>query len=577
MNIRVVIFAFFFISLTLSAQQEKLIDSLERVVTQQPDSLKIHTYSELVKVLVRVDIEKAKGYLDKEVALAASLKKPSLNARARMDEGNYYSVKANFAEAEKSYNEAIEFYDNANDSLSMAKVFNNMSRAMFYQGNIEGALDIALKAARINERLNPNRTELIGNYLSIGNTQSSLGRYESSLEYYRKAEAIALSEDNALRLAQVRHNIGENMKWLERYSEALPYFNNNVEYYTSANNEYKLANTYNSLGTVYFEMDSIEKAKPYFEQSYALSKKLGIAQGLAFNARNLGRISLKENDPQKALDYYSQGMNHSLESNSTAILVQDYNNVSTAYYALGDYKNAYDYKSKHQVLNDSVYKMESIEKLSELEVKYQTEKKEATIKTLSLQTKNDKLTKTLYGIGMVSFIAIAGLLYFGFRQRIKKNKIAQEKQEAILKQEIEFKKKELTSQTLHLVQKNTFINELKDNLEKIKQSPELFKVEFRRLVLLLRKESAEDKDWEVFKSYFSEVHNNFDNTLKSINSDISEKEIRLASFLRMNLTTKEIASMLNVLPDSVLKSKYRLKKKLGIEKEQDLSTYLNTL
>ena len=118
MNIRVVIFAFFFISLTLSAQQEKLIDSLERVVTQQPDSLKIHTYSELVKVLVRVDIEKAKGYLDKEVALAASLKKPSLNARARMDEGNYYSVKANFAEAEKSYNEAIEFYDNANDSLS---------------------------------------------------------------------------------------------------------------------------------------------------------------------------------------------------------------------------------------------------------------------------------------------------------------------------------------------------------------------------------------------------------------------------------------------------------------------------
>ena len=81
----------------------------------------------------------------------------------------------------------------------------------------------------------------------------------------------------------------------------------------------------------------------------------------------------------------------------------------------------------------------------------------------------------------------------------------------------------------------------------------------------------------MFKSYFSEVHKNFDNILKSITGDISEKEIRLASFLRMNLSTKEIASMLKVLPDSVLKSKYRLKKKLGVEKEQDLGNYLNSI
>ena len=56
----------------------------------------------------------------------------------------------------------------------------------------------------------------------------------------------------------------------------------------------------------------------------------------------------------------------------------------------------------------------------------------------------------------------------------------------------------------------------KENLEKIKKSPELFKIEFRRLVMLLKKESAEDKDWEVFKSYFSEVHNNFDQKIKSM-------------------------------------------------------------
>ena len=160
---------------------------------------------------------------------------------------------------------------------------------------------------------------------------------------------------------------------------------------------------------------------------------------------------------------------------------------------------------------------------------------------------------------------------------MKKNRIAREKQEEIYKQEIAYKKKELTSQTLHLVQKNTFIQELMENLENLKSSPEKFKPEFRRMVMLLKRENASDKNWEIFKTYFSEVHNDFDQKLRTLYADITEKEIRLAAFLRMNLTIKEIATTLNVLPDSILKSKYRLKKKLGLDKETDLTSFLNTL
>ena len=178
---------------------------------------------------------------------------------------------------------------------------------------------------------------------------------------------------------------------------------------------------------------------------------------------------------------------------------------------------------------------------------------------------------------MASALALFGLSVFGYRQRIKKNRIAREKQEEIYKQEIAHKKKELASQTLHLVQKNTFLEELKENLENLKNSPDKFKMEFRRIVMLLKKEKASDKDWETFKTYFSEVHNDFDQKLKTLYADISEKEIRLAAFLRMNLTTKEIAATMNVLPDSILKSKYRLKKKLGLDKETDLTGFLNTL
>lgn len=265
-------------------------------------------------------------------------------------------------------------------------------------------------------------------------------------------------------------------------------------------------------------------------------------------------------------------------------LQQHYLNLSDTYAALKRYNEAYDYRVKHQVIHDSIYSKENADKINELEIKYQTEKKEAEIalqdeeiNTLNAQAKVNTLTKGLYAGGMFTFVAVSGLLFFGFKQRIKKNRIAREKQEEIYKQEIAYKKKELTSQTLHLVQKNTFIQELMENLENIKNSPEKFKMEFRRIVMLLKKENASDKDWEVFKTYFSEVHNDFDQKLKTLSADISEKEIRLAAFLRMNLTTKEIAATMNVLPDSILKSKYRLKKKLGLNKETDLSSFLNGL
>jgi tetratricopeptide (TPR) repeat protein len=573
-----------FLSMQLFSQNQKILDSLEAALSTQVDSLKMNTYGSLIKGYARSNPEKAQQFIEDEFLFAEIHAREDYIALANMDAGNCYAMQASYPKAETYFVAAKKTFERIKDSAGIAEVNNNLSRVLFFKGDLEGSLMAGIAAARMNERSGADRSLLIGNYMTIGNTMSSLGNFTTSLEYYTKAEKIAISMNKPLRWAQVRHNLGENMKWLKRYEDAISYFTKNIAYYTETDNQYKLANTYNSLGTVYFEMEAYDTALPLIEKSYAITQKLGDKNGMAFNARNLGRLSMVKNDPRKALKFYTIGMNLSKETGSTAILRADYENVSNAYVGLGDYKNAYDYRLRHQTLNDSIFKAENVAKLNELDIQYQTAKKEASIalqeeeiKTLNAQAKSDRLSKTMYGIGMFSFVTIAGLLYFGFKQRMKKNEIERQKQEEVYKQEIAFKKKELTSQTLHLVQKNTFIQELRENLERIKKSPELFKVEFRRIVLLLKKENAEDKDWEVFKSYFSEVHNNFDEELRSIYQEISEKEIRLAAFLRMNLSTKEIASIFNVLPDSVLKSKYRLKKKLGVDKDMDLTTFLSTI
>ena len=298
----------------------------------------------------------------------------------------------------------------------------------------------------------------------------------------------------------------------------------------------------------------------------------------------MGEINFKKGNYQKSLPYLKKSILSSKDSGAKNQLVPKYQMISKVYENLGRYKEAYNYSSLNQVLKDSLTGVETVKDINTLKIAYETEKKETEIllqsreiEILEKRNKVQSLTKTLYGIGMFSLLAIGSLLYFGFKQKIKKNRIENEKKEELYKTELSFKKKELTSQTLHLVKKNTFIQELKKNLEKIHKTPDLFKTEFRRIMVLLKKEATEDKDWEVFKSYFSQVHSDFENNIKSIASDVTEKEMRLASFLRMNLSTKEIASMFNVLPDSVLTSKYRLKKKLNIPKDAELAIFLNDL
>ena len=440
-----------------------------------------------------------------------------------------------------------------------------------------------MKSIKIAEDIGLTGRKLAAPYFNLGTLFARLKNYEKAIEYYNKAGNIAEEINWESGIARIKVNLGNIYRFQYKFNEALLNYKEAEVFFRKVNDFKTLGTTINNIGNVYKKMNDYSKARQYYNKALEFENKLQ-PQLVGLLNRNIGILYAKEDNFAEALKYYKISKSCNEITGNNDRLLDDFDYIGEAYANLGQYKKAYENQLVFNRMYDSIYSLKRLTTIEELETKYETEKRqteiqfqEEEIKTLNAQAENDKLTKTIYGIGIISLLVIAALLYFGFKQRIKKNKIARQKQEETYKQEIEFKKKELASQTLHLVQKNTFIQELKENLEKIKKSPELFKVEFRRIVMLLKKQNAEDKDWEVFKSYFSEVHNNFDHKIKSIAEDVTEKEIRLASFLRMNLSTKEIATMLNVLPDSVLKSKYRLKKKLQLDKDDDLTQFLSSI
>lgn len=447
------------------------------------------------------------------------------------------------------------------------------------------SLENAIKAAEIFKAIGDD-IQYADQLMKVADANESLKNSNQAIDYLKESLAIYEANEDDYFACEACRYLGN------AYASAQPMQKDSASHYYN-----KAINTSKSIGAKSLEvMSTIDyanflfKNKEYPIANRLLDEAIEIATAIK-DTFGLSDIALLRGKILKEEANYSKAKSEIEKALAIKQKMGLQSGVAEAYGLLGEisfynksYPEAYTYSNQFKILSDSIFNTERAAKFNELQIQFDIEKRKAElalknqeIETLNEKAKNDKLTKTIYGVGMFSFIAISGLVFFGFKQRIKKNKIAQEKHEAILKQEIEFKKKELASQTLHLVQKNTFIQELKENLEKIKNSPDLFKVEFRRIVMLLKKESTTEKDWKIFKSYFSEVHNNFDQKIKAISDEITEKEIRLASFLRMNLTTKEIASILNVMPDSVLKSKYRLKKKLAINKNDDLTAFLNTI
>lgn len=623
-KISYIVLFFVLFSAQFIAQNNSLIDSLLTIYQKQSlDTLKIKTANNIINYYMYRSPDKAKKYAFELLDISKQINSNKGRSLGLYQLGVIYNNQDKLDSAKYYYNSSLKLANDFKDPVYISKAYRGLAILEFSQGNLNKAdsindidlknalkyndsigialaydfkgtinqnkgyysiaLDNAIKSLKLFEKLNDS-IRIADCYNHLAHVKHNLGNIKKAITYNEKTLYIYEKYEDVYYQAQILNDLGVMHNILNLEEKALDYLNRSISKSQKAKVVSLQAASYSNIAESYINLNKYDLAIENLNKSITISKSINASRRLAIAENKLAEVHLLLNEPYKVIVHATNALNYAEKNNNISIKRVSLRHLSEAYEKQGKTKLALDIFKAYHILTDSIINKEKVKTIEELRIMFDLEKKESEIviqdqkiKTLNQEVQIGNLKKGLYAGGMFTFLAVSGLLYFGFRQRIKNNRIEREKQEAIYKQEIAFKKKELASQTLHLVQKNTFIQELKENLEKIKQSPELFKIEFRRLVMLLKKESAEDKDWEIFKSYFTEVHNNFDLKLKDVYPEINEKEIRLASFLRMNLSTKEIASMLNVLPDSVLKSKYRLKKKLNLDKETDLNQFLNTL
>jgi DNA-binding CsgD family transcriptional regulator len=145
-----------------------------------------------------------------------------------------------------------------------------------------------------------------------------------------------------------------------------------------------------------------------------------------------------------------------------------------------------------------------------------------------------------------------------------------------LKINVRHKNMELANVTMHLVQKNKFLSKLKGDLMKMwgEAKVESVRYDIKQIIKKIDKDFKSEQQWNVFDKYFDEVHQDFIAKLKETHPVLTPNDLRLCAYLKMNLSTKEIAPLMNISIRGLEISRYRLRKKLDLDRDVNLTEYI---
>lgn len=163
----------------------------------------------------------------------------------------------------------------------------------------------------------------------------------------------------------------------------------------------------------------------------------------------------------------------------------------------------------------------------------------------------------------------------------KENEISDLKNQQ-LEQDIRHKAGELSNITMNVVRKNEILMNIATRLTKIQRvlevsSPAETNAQIAKIQTLIQENISHDDDWKSFTGSFDAVYEDFTKRLRELHPALTPSELRVCCYLKMGLSSKDIAPLLNISYRSVEMTRYRLRKKLDLDREDRLTDYLNGL
>ena len=497
---------------------------------------------------------------------------------------NYASVINSLAHidfTEGKYDEALLKFDKAlviyKDSSMYQYAITQGDRANIYvnKGYYRIALKETLEALRVLDTVYDKPWRMADAQRQVGHIEFLRENYKNALLYFKKAQKVYAEQKDNVYLSNIYTDIGRTNYHLKQNDSAIYHLNLGLQLAKDNGISESEGNALSNLGKVYLQKKEPQKALQYLRDALNIHVKNNFKANILLTQNDLGKVYLRMDQPEKAIPLLNKTIESATESGPINELKTAYKYRFEAHKQLGQLDNAIEDQQLFQKLTDSIFNEKKSQQIEELRTIYETEKKEQQIAfqekeitVLEQKAEISTLQKILLGGGLI--LSLMG--FYGIRQKMKRNKLQKEKVEA----ELAFKRKELTTHALHLAKKNEVLEGLKQKAQELKEK-EKSKNGYQQLIRTINFDLQDDNNWENFSRYFEEVHKDFNSTIKTKYPQITSNELRLMALLKMNLSSKEIANILNISSEGIKKARYRLRKKLNIATEDSLQDLVLSL
>ena len=605
-----------------SQSTESKVDSiLSEIGSQKNDSLLLKEIITVWNTVKFNDPTLSRSLIDKAREIANQSGQESLKDWVDLNEALLYYLSGEFEQARQLYQKSYIYWKGQGNLGNILSRYENILSADYAMGEYEKVAFEADSLANLSEEngfleSSVRLRSLAGiSHSFLGNKMLAFQKFLPCISHYQESKDTSRWADNLI-------YVGETLLDLQQTEKARKYFRQAKLLYTLKNDKFYLIQALSDLGLAFMDEVKPDSALFYLEKSKELNEVMQYSMLPTINL-NLAKVQVKTGDIQTAEELLLEGLKVAKEQNDKrntvsicnsygemllksgrteeafSILkkgeklakeigfqtgkINTYLSLASIHSQRGDLNKATQYWQDGLELKDSLYKTESLRQQNELLIVYETEKKEKELlikKQENIELKQSvELNKIrIRNLWIVSLLlaGIALLSFLMYRQINLRKLLLQKAKEKELEKELSFQQRELTTHALHLASKNQLLNELKESIARLKDEREN-KATHQQLIRSIESDQRDEKDWENFALYFNKIYPDFEETLKGVSTELTSNEIRLMTLLKMNLTYKEVAGILNITHDSVHKASYRLRKKLGMNKEQTLQQFILAL
>ncbi len=611
---------------------ETITAAREKLQTQTNSEIENKIARQLIRALLDCSIvyfrnlEYAKALKQDSLALKLSYEynQTTLKAESYFNLAEVFLEQSKFKSATDCYRSALENYSEMKDPSGIFWSYLGMGIVQKQSGNFGNAIDFynqALEVAKKSKML-AEEASCLNN---LGNIYRKQGDFSKAMESYQLAIEVfrTLNDDDAV--SDCLNNIGNLYLDNGDPFRALDYYKQSLTTALEKNDQYRLIIRYKNLAGAYTELKDYDNARQYIDDALILADKSGDKSFLASCNMQMGKLHSLRNDYIIAIAYYTKAENIYAETGSIAEQCESLIQLAMAKIEKGALKEArtdakkalelavqtgslksqldanqcmviclekanaldesYPFLQKVSQLKDSIYSAEKYRTIEELEADFARNelKRENEILTQNsllqkkaIRAKN--LILFLLGITLLLSGAVIWLVYKRQKEATREvGRVKQSSEESIekLHDDLVNKERELTTKTISINQKNQILEGLIGELDKLKNSNPTSSA-----ILQLQnqlKTELSPNTWKEFEIQFNEVHPGFQNQLLKRFPELSPSERRLCSFLRLDMNTREIASLTGQTFKSIEVARTRIRKKMNLSRVDNLSNFIASI